>query len=162
MAIHRRPSLASIITDHSIGCAAHRSNLSVHGDHAEAAEHLDSIDRLPARSSADKQRSHDLCRVRHLLSLSPPLASDESSCVIASMCAPKGEFQLLNPTTQLALFSRCNDDDDICSTPRNITWNIYHGSFNATSNVTSWTPFNNTQLFENIWFFGNMTSTDGC
>jgi hypothetical protein len=72
------------------------------------------------------------------------------------MCVPDGEFQLLNPTTQLALFSFCNDHN--CSTPpRTITWNIYHGSVNATNNITSWTPFNNTQLYENIWFFGNVT-----
>ena len=159
MAIHRHTSLAPIVTDPSTGCAGHGPNLSVHVDHAEAAEHLHSIGRLPARSRTGNQRSHDLCRVRHLISLSFPLASDESSCVIASMCVPDGEFQILNPTTQLALFSRCNDE--ICSTPRNITWNIYHGSFNATSGVTLWTPFNDTQIFENVEFFGNTTSTNG-
>ena len=94
MAIHRHTSLASIVTDPSTGCAGHGPNLSVHVDHAEAAEHLHSIGRLPARSRTGNQSSHDLCRVRHLLSLSLPLASDESSCVIASMCVPHGEFQL--------------------------------------------------------------------
>ena len=76
------------------------------------------------------------------------------------MCVPDGEFQLLNPTTQLALFSRCYDDN--CATPRNIMWNIYHGSFNVTSNVTLWTPFNNTQRYENMWFFGNSAGVHGC
>ena len=70
------------------------------------------------------------------------------------MCVPDGEFQRLNPTTQLALFSFCNDQPD-CTTPRTITWNIYHGSVNTTNNITSWTPLNNTQLKENVWLFGN-------
>ena len=70
MATHRHTSLASIVTDPSTGCAGHGPNLSGHGDHAEAAEHLHSIGRLPARSRTGNQRSRDLCRVRHLLSLS--------------------------------------------------------------------------------------------
>ena len=40
------------------------------------------------------------------------------------MCIPNFEFQLVNPTTQVALFSICIGN---CTTIQNITWNIYQG-----------------------------------
>ncbi|CAF1320727.1 unnamed protein product [Adineta steineri] len=83
-------------------------------------------------------------------------------CVISSMCVPNLEFQLLNPTTQVALFTLCIGT---CTNLESIKWNIYQGSDNSTSsNSTQWTLFNNTVLYENIWFFGtntsNFTATD--
>ncbi|CAF1460939.1 unnamed protein product [Adineta steineri] len=83
-------------------------------------------------------------------------------CVISSMCVPNLEFQLLNPTTQVALFTLCIGT---CTNLESIKWNIYQGSDNSTSsNSTQWTLFNNTILYENIWFFGtntsNFTATD--
>ncbi|CAF1473458.1 unnamed protein product [Adineta ricciae] len=76
-------------------------------------------------------------------------------CVIQTMCAPNMEFQAVNPSTQVALFSTCLNN---CSTIENITWNIYTGSINSSSNVTRWTLFNQINLYENIWFFGRNTS----
>ncbi|CAF4003433.1 unnamed protein product [Adineta steineri] len=83
-------------------------------------------------------------------------------CVISTMCVPNLEFQLLNPTTQVALFTICIGT---CTNLQSIKWNIYQGSDNSTSsNSTQWTLFNNTILYENIWFFGintsNFTATD--
>ncbi|CAF1004007.1 unnamed protein product [Adineta steineri] len=83
-------------------------------------------------------------------------------CVISPMCVPNLEFQLLNPTTQVALFTICIGT---CTNLQSIKWNIYQGSDNSTSsNSTQWTLFNNTILYENIWFFGtntsNFTATD--
>ncbi|CAF0785258.1 unnamed protein product [Adineta steineri] len=83
-------------------------------------------------------------------------------CVISPMCVPNLEFQLLNPTTQVALFTICIGT---CTNLQSIKWNIYQGSDNSTaSNYTQWTLFNNTILYENIWFFGtntsNFTATD--
>ena len=66
------------------------------------------------------------------------------------MCVPNLEFQLVNPTTQVALFSICVGN---CSTIQNITWNIYYGEINSSSNFTKWTLFNQT-TYQNIWFFG--------
>ncbi|CAF1452778.1 unnamed protein product [Adineta ricciae] len=81
-------------------------------------------------------------------------------CIIQTVCIPNLEFQLVNPTTQVALFSACSSN---CSTIVNITWNVYFGSMNSSSNVTKWTLFNQTDVYENIWFFGrytgNFTST---
>ncbi|CAF4244540.1 unnamed protein product, partial [Adineta steineri] len=83
-------------------------------------------------------------------------------CVISSMCVPNLEFQLLNPTTQVALFTICIGT---CTNLQSIKWNIYQGSDNSTSsNYTQWTLFNQTSSYENIWFFGtntsNFTATD--
>ncbi|CAF4140166.1 unnamed protein product, partial [Adineta steineri] len=75
-------------------------------------------------------------------------------CVISTLCSPNLEYQLVNPTTQVALFSIC---DGICTTIQNITWNIYHGEMNSFSNLTTWTLFNQTG-YEKIWFFGTNTS----
>ncbi|CAF4263685.1 unnamed protein product [Adineta steineri] len=78
------------------------------------------------------------------------------------MCVPNLEFQLLNPTTQVALFTICIGT---CTNLESIKWNIYQGSDNSTSsNSTQWTLFNQTSSYENIWFFGtntsNFTATD--
>ncbi|UJR19272.1 hypothetical protein I4U23_022401 [Adineta vaga] len=77
------------------------------------------------------------------------------SCVIWTMCQPNLEFQLVNPTTQVALFSVCTGS---CTTIRNITWNIYYGAINSSSNFTQWTLFNQTISYRNIWLFGMNTS----
>jgi hypothetical protein len=67
------------------------------------------------------------------------------------MCLPDLEFQFVNPTTQVALFSFCPES---CSSINNITWNIYFGIMNSSSNFTQWTLFNQTNQYENTWFFG--------
>ncbi|CAF1309622.1 unnamed protein product [Rotaria magnacalcarata] len=72
-------------------------------------------------------------------------------CVIATLCAKNVEYQYVNPTTQVALFSTCTDN---CQSINNITWNIYQGVMNTTSNVVQWTTFQNMKQYESIWFFG--------
>jgi len=67
------------------------------------------------------------------------------------MCIPNLEFQLVNPTTQVALFSLCSGSRTII---QNITWNVYEGSMNSTSNFTKWILFNQINQYKNIWFFG--------
>ncbi|CAF1286286.1 unnamed protein product [Adineta ricciae] len=76
-------------------------------------------------------------------------------CVISTMCASNLEFQLINPTTQVALFSLCIDN---CQTSVNITWNIYYSLTNRSSNLISWIRWNQTNAYENIWLFGMNTS----
>jgi hypothetical protein len=73
------------------------------------------------------------------------------SCVISTMCVPNMEYQLLNPTTQVALFSICIGN---CSSLLNIKWNIQQGLLNSSSNVVQWTQFNTTISNQNAWFFG--------
>jgi hypothetical protein len=67
------------------------------------------------------------------------------------MCIPNMEYQYINPTTQVALFSACLNN---CTTVENITWNIYQGSLNSSSNITQWTLFNQMNSYRDIWFFG--------
>ena len=69
------------------------------------------------------------------------------ACVISTMCISNLEFQLVNPTTQVALFSECLGT---CSTLMSITWNVYQG-LNSSSATTKWTPFSQ---HNHTWFFG--------
>ena len=81
-------------------------------------------------------------------------------CVIASMCGASGQFQLVNPTSQIALYSLCIGN---CADLQNIQWNIYQGTFNSSSTTTQWMIFDQMISYENIWFFGrhntNFTAT---
>ena len=71
------------------------------------------------------------------------------------MCIPNIEYQYINPTTQVALFSICTNN---CTNIQNITWNIYQGIRNLTSNMVQWRRFNQINNYQNIWFFGTNTS----
>ncbi len=57
----------------------------------------------------------------------------------------------MNPTTQVALFSVCIGN---CTSIDNITWNVYQGVMNSTSNIVQWTRFNQMNQYQNNWFFG--------
>ena len=76
--------------------------------------------------------------------------SIEDRCVISTLCIPNLEFQLVNPTTQVALFSECRGS---CSSLMNISWNIYQSS-NGSSATILWTPFSQITQHLNTWFFG--------
>ena len=71
------------------------------------------------------------------------------------MCSPNLEYQLVNPTTQVALFALCIGN---CTIIHYITWKIYIGSMNQSSNDTEWILFNQMTAYNNIWFFGVNTS----
>ena len=77
------------------------------------------------------------------------------------MCTVSRDFQLVNPTTQVALFSRCIGN---CTNVQNIQWNVYQGISNSSSNTTQWILFNQINFYDNIWFFGrqnvNFTATN--
>ena len=75
-------------------------------------------------------------------------------CVINTLCAPNSEYQFVNPTTQIALFSIPIGN---YSRIENIIWNLYSGEINSTANYSQWILFNQIQ-FENIWFFGRNSS----
>lgn len=59
------------------------------------------------------------------------------------MCVPNLEFQLLNPTTQVELFSLCVGD---CTSIEKITWNIYYGYKNGSLNSIEWFQLNHNSL----------------
>ena len=66
------------------------------------------------------------------------------------MCSPNLEYQYLNPTTQVALFSIYTGN---CTGILHITWNISQGS-NISSNNIQWRPFDQIDIYKNVWFFG--------
>ena len=68
-------------------------------------------------------------------------------CVIESLCSPNLEYQFVNPTTQVALFSLCLGN---CSLIKSISWNVYSGQPNS----SLWILFNQTQNY----FFGTTSS----
>lgn len=74
-------------------------------------------------------------------------------CVILTLCETNLQFQYVNPTTQVALVSECAGN---CTALQNITWNVYYGTVNASSNYTIWTLFNQTTAYQDIWFFGKL------
>ena len=63
------------------------------------------------------------------------------------MCIPMGEYQYVNPSTQVALQSTCVSN---CQPVQNISWKVYQGSANG----TQWIPYSQLTTFQNIWFFG--------
>ena len=73
-------------------------------------------------------------------------------CVIGRLCVAKKEYHLINPTTQVALFSLCIGH---CPQVVNIQWSIYSGIINSTSQMVQWTLFNQINQYQNIWVFGN-------
>jgi hypothetical protein len=56
------------------------------------------------------------------------------------------EYQYINPSTQIALFSYCIDN---CPSIVNITWIIYQGLMNSSSRIIQWIPFKSPNLLEN-------------
>ena len=79
--------------------------------------------------------------------------------MIKSLCSPNVEFQKVNPTTQIALFSFCVNE---CPQEKKLIWNIYFGRINSTQNFTKWILFDQMTNFENIWFFGRNTTNFTC
>ena len=77
-------------------------------------------------------------------------------CVIKSLCSPNVEFQKVNPTTQIALFSFCVNE---CPEEKKLIWNIYFGR--NTTNFTCLIHFRNEThwKFEVIYQFEGINSS---
>ena len=74
------------------------------------------------------------------------------------MCRSANEYQRINPTSQVSLFSSCQEQ---CDGLVSIEWNIYQGRSlrflaNQTSTSVQWQLLNQTDLYDQIWFFGNL------
>jgi hypothetical protein len=61
------------------------------------------------------------------------------------MCIPNAEYQLINPTTQISLFSHCMGNCG--SSIRNIQWNVYDGEMDLSLNIVIWKLFNLNNSF---------------
>jgi hypothetical protein len=78
------------------------------------------------------------------------------------MCVKNNGYQIINPTTQIALTSFCMDTCDNVSSNTTIEWNIYYGIFNLTNNIVQWTILENTTQFVNNGIFGKSYYIDLC
>ena len=67
------------------------------------------------------------------------------------MCSMNLEYQLINPTTQVALFTVCIGT---CDSLQSINWQIYYGLRNDSNSTVEWTPLNSTDLSLESQFFG--------
>ncbi len=67
------------------------------------------------------------------------------------MCDKKSEYQTINPTTQVSLYSICIGN---CTNIENIQWNIYQ----YFENNSTWLLFNEINFYDNLWFFGLKTN----
>ena len=74
------------------------------------------------------------------------------------MCSLALEYQLINPTTQVALRSVCIGN---CGSLIGITWQIYHGAMNPSNTTVEWTPLNSTNTSLESQFFGKGLERNG-
>ncbi len=74
------------------------------------------------------------------------------------MCSPNLEYQFVNPTTQVALYSVCIDN---CASLVRIHWNIYQGSLlNSSTNIVTWSSFIPIGFSYDDFFFGECALYD--
>ncbi len=154
MAIRWNISLTQIILDNSCWITFIKSNISIYGFHTKSSKFITSSNWLFTCSNCWYSISNDYYWVSSFYDVflsKKHWCYFSYSCVISTMCLPDLELQLVNPTTQVSLFSLCSGS---CSSINNITWNIYFGIMNSSSNFTQWTLFNKTNQYQNIWFFG--------
>jgi hypothetical protein len=79
---------------------------------------------------------------------------DLNRCIISTLCISENEYQMINPTTQIALTSFCIDNCYNLSSNPLIEWNIYYGISNLTNKITQWTMLDNKTQYMDSWFFG--------
>lgn len=72
------------------------------------------------------------------------------------MCAANAEYQFINPTTQVALYSICVGT---CTGLISINWLIYQGTMNQSSNTVQWTLLNLNNSVADQRFFGRIAFT---
>jgi hypothetical protein len=78
------------------------------------------------------------------------------------MCVKQNQYQIINPTTQIALTSICIDNCLNLSSPVNIKWNIYYGLVNLTNDFIQWTILENKIQYINNWIFGKLFTINFC
>ncbi|CAF0739918.1 unnamed protein product [Adineta ricciae] len=76
------------------------------------------------------------------------------ACVISSMCSPNQEYQYINPSTQVALFSEYVGQSHTLSS---ISWTIHQGQNDSSTNIVRWSRFNHLSSSQKL-FYGMNTS----
>ena len=130
------------MVDDSFSITSFESNLSVSSEHGTSSASIDQCHWLCTCSCRREVGIYHSHRVGISDEHHSNRINSLSSCVISTMCVAHLEYQRINPTTQVALFSRCVGR---CSSLSNITWMIYQG-VNRTSTNIQWMPFNQTHI----------------
>ena len=73
------------------------------------------------------------------------------------MCSPNTEYQFINSNTQVALYSVCIGN---CSSLMNITWQIYQGSLNRSTDIVEWKSFFLNNSIVNRGIYGKLHQDD--
>jgi hypothetical protein len=76
------------------------------------------------------------------------------------MCITQNEYEIINPTTQIALTLFCLDNCYNSSSNINIQWNIYYGLDNLTNNFLQSDILENTTEYVNNWICGKLFRTN--
>ncbi|CAF4464255.1 unnamed protein product [Rotaria socialis] len=76
-------------------------------------------------------------------------------CVITTMCSPNLEFQYINPSTQVSLYSQPANES---LTPNSIKWTVHQGFMNKSSDGENRTQFKEIANYPDNWFFGRETA----
>jgi hypothetical protein len=154
MAIWWEDCFTKILNHNSCKFTRIQSNISVHGLYAKSYKFISTSHWLSSCSSRrySTKTSCDCVSYFSYQSISKFPIIVNSSCVISTLCALNLEYQFVNPTTQVALFSVCTGG---CPSINSITWIVYSGVMNSSSNIVQWTPFSLMNQYQNIWFFGS-------
>ncbi|CAF3408601.1 unnamed protein product [Rotaria socialis] len=71
------------------------------------------------------------------------------------MCSPNLEFQYINPSTQVSLYSQPANES---LTPNSIKWTVHQGFMNKSSDGENRTQFKEIANYPDNWFFGRETA----
>ena len=154
MAIQGNGSVVEIIRETSCRCIEIQSNVSVHGSSEKSSQSFSASDWLLLDTHRRYTSTDDRNQVDRSYSVLIPFDSLVYRCLIPITCAPDAEFQRVNSITQVSLTSICIDE---CASIESIQWRVFSGSHVPATDLIQWTLFNQTDDYENIWFFGNST-----
>jgi hypothetical protein len=154
MAIHGNGTVVEIIRETSCWCIEIQSNVSIHGSPTKSSQSFSARDWLlldTHRRYSTTDDRHQVDRMHRESSVLTSLASHVCRCIISMTCVPDAEFQRVNPNTQVSLMSICMDE---CPSIDYIQWMVFSGSQVTARDFVQWTLFNQTDDYENVWFFG--------
>lgn len=81
-----------------------------------------------------------------------------NSCVITTMCAFDQEYQFINPSTQVALYSV---SDEPCLPPCSIEWTTYAGTVHSITQEVIWNVHSAMSSAGKIHFYGEIHHRGG-
>ena len=156
-AVWRRSGVTALVAERVGELVGVERNIPADGADGESTELGRARNRLLACPSGRWSSSADCDRVGYMIYMIDERCS-ACRCVVSRLCQAQLEYQSVNPTTQVALFAGCLPSCS-SSSVMNVTWTVYQGTLNVTSNTTQWTRYAPMSEYENVWFFGESFTT---